>query len=87
MPSTMNISLPDTMKDFVDQQVDSGVYGSVSEYVRELVRRDQKERTQARLETLLLQGMKSGKPLLLDTDYRRSLLRDLGARRKKKKKV
>ena len=87
MPSTMNISLPDTMKDFVDQQVDSGGYGSVSEYVRELVRRDQKERTQARLETLLLQGMKSGKPLLLDTDYRRSLLRDLGARRKKKKKV
>jgi antitoxin ParD1/3/4 len=35
---TMNISLPDPMKHFVEEQVNTGAYSSVSEYVRELVR-------------------------------------------------
>jgi antitoxin ParD1/3/4 len=37
---TMNISLPDVLKDFVEEQVSSGKYSSASEYVRELVRAD-----------------------------------------------
>ena len=37
---TMNISLPDQLKEFVDDQVGSGRYSSVSEYVRELIRDD-----------------------------------------------
>jgi antitoxin ParD1/3/4 len=85
MPSTMNISLPDLMKAFVEEQVESGGYGSASEYVRELVRRDQKERAQARLETLLLEGLESGDPAPVNAEYRENLLRDLKARRKKKK--
>ena len=40
MPTTMNISLPDMMKAFVEEQVQSVGYGTVSEYVRDLVRRD-----------------------------------------------
>ena len=79
----MNISLPDVMKAFVEEQVNSGGFGSVSEYVRELVRRDQKERAEIRLETLLLEGIESGEPVQLDPDYRKNLLRDLRARRKK----
>jgi len=51
--STMNISLPDALKDFVDAQVAQGGYGTSSEYVRELIRKDQ-DRLQLR--TLLLQG-------------------------------
>lgn len=39
--STMNISLPETLKAFVDQQVSQRGYGTSSEYVRELIRRDQ----------------------------------------------
>ena len=39
--STMNISLPDTLKSFVDEQVHQGSYGTSSEYVRELIRKDQ----------------------------------------------
>lgn len=39
--STMNISLPDSLKGFVDEQVASGGYGTSSEYVRELIRKDQ----------------------------------------------
>jgi hypothetical protein len=40
---TMNISLPEPLKEFVNRQVSSGRYGSVSEYVRELVREDDRD--------------------------------------------
>jgi antitoxin ParD1/3/4 len=51
--TTMNISLPDSLKDFVDQRVNSAGYGTSSEYVRELIRRD-KDRVYLR--DLLLDG-------------------------------
>lgn len=59
--STMNISLPDSLKSFVDEQVSQRGYGTSSEYVRELIRKDQ---DRARLRTLLLEGAESapGKP-------------------------
>ena len=53
---TMNISLPDGLKAFVDEQVSQRGYGSSSEYVRELIRRDQ-DRQQLR--GLLLAGAAS----------------------------
>lgn len=64
--STMNISLPDTLKQFVDQQVTTAGYGTSSEYVRELIRRDQ-ERTQLR--QLLLAGAQSKPSGLADEAY------------------
>lgn len=51
--STMNISLPDTMKSFVDEQVSQRGYGTSSEYLRDLIRRDQDRQ---RLRGLLLAG-------------------------------
>ncbi|MBL8398263.1 MAG: type II toxin-antitoxin system ParD family antitoxin [Candidatus Accumulibacter sp.] len=54
--STMNISLPDSLKDFVDERVSQRGYGTSSEYVRELIRRDQ-DRLQLR--NLLLAGASS----------------------------
>jgi antitoxin ParD1/3/4 len=51
--STMNISLPDTLKAFVDEQVAQRGYGTSSEYVRELIRKDQ---DRLRLRGLLLEG-------------------------------
>lgn len=54
--STMNISLPDSLKAFVDEQVSQRGYGTSSEYVRELIRRDQ-DRLQLR--NLLLAGASS----------------------------
>ena len=53
---TMNISLPDTLRDFVDGQVASAGYGTSSEYVRELIRRDQER---LRLRAILLDGAQS----------------------------
>ena len=53
---TMNISLPDPLKAFVDEQVSQRGYGSSSEYLRELIRRDQ---DRLRLRGLLLEGAQS----------------------------
>ncbi|MBA2592266.1 MAG: type II toxin-antitoxin system ParD family antitoxin [Pseudomonadota bacterium] len=51
--SSMNISLPDSLKAFVDEQVAQRGYGTGSEYVRELIRKDQ---DRMRLRELLLEG-------------------------------
>lgn len=51
--TTMNISLPEALKEFVDRQVAGAGHGTASEYVRELIRRDQ---DRARLRELLLHG-------------------------------
>ena len=54
--STMNISLPESLKAFVDEQVNARGYGSTSEYVRELIR---KEQDIQHLRNLLLAGAAS----------------------------
>lgn len=61
--TSLNISLPDSMRQFVEEQVAAGGYSTASEYVRELIRTRQKERAQARLEQLLLEGLDSGPPI------------------------
>ncbi len=58
----MNISLPDPMRDFVQQRIDSGLYASVSDYVRDLIRRDQgiaenEARWLAELDASIAQGL------------------------------
>jgi len=57
--TTMNISLPDSMRDFVEITLNDDGYGSASEYVRELIRADQKRREQQRLEKTLLERLSS----------------------------
>ncbi len=74
--STMNISLPEAMKSFVDQQVSQGGYGTSSEYMRELIRKDQ-ERLQLR--TLLLEGAASRPTQAVDAAYFAKLRRKVPA--------
>ncbi|MBU2737651.1 type II toxin-antitoxin system ParD family antitoxin [Acidithiobacillus sp. ATCC 19703] len=64
--STMNISLPDTLKSFVDEQVNQGSYGTSSEYVRELIRKDQ---DRLHLRGLLLAGAASAPAAPADPAY------------------
>ena len=64
--TTMNISLPGALKSFVDEQVAGGDYGTSSEYVRELIRRDQDRQT---LRRLLLDGAESGRTDPADDTY------------------
>ncbi|MEY3883967.1 MAG: hypothetical protein RLZZ379_1245 [Pseudomonadota bacterium] len=56
MMSTMNISLPEQLKNFVDEHVAMAGYGTSSEYVRELIRRDQ---DRLYLRSLIIEGVKS----------------------------
>jgi antitoxin ParD1/3/4 len=58
--TTMNISLPDSMRAFIEQKIAQGGYSTASEYIRQLVREDQKRAAQERLEQLLLEGIDSG---------------------------
>ena len=57
---TMNVALPEDMKRFVQEQVANGGYSSVSEYIRDLIRSDQKEKARALLEAEVLKGLVSG---------------------------
>lgn len=66
---TMNIALPEPMKQFVQERVAEGGYSSVSEYVRELIRIDQKRKTEERLDALLLEGLHSGDPVPVTQEY------------------
>ncbi len=67
---TMNISLPDHLKSFVDEQVAGRGYGTSSEYIRELIRRDQ---DRLALRRLLLDGASSAPTEPVDADYFTSL--------------
>ncbi|GAE49629.1 hypothetical protein XPR_3767 [Xanthomonas arboricola pv. pruni MAFF 301420] len=62
----MNISLPDELKQFVDQQVQEHAYGSSSEYLRELIR---KQRDVEQLRGLLLDGANSGPSVATAPDF------------------
>ena len=64
--STMNVSLPEGLKSFVDEQVATRGYRTSSEYVRELIRRD---RDRQRLRGLLLDGGQSRPTLTADGGY------------------
>lgn len=68
--STMNISLPETLKSFVDEQVNQRGYGTSSEYVRELIRKDQDRQ---HLRSLLLAGAASAPTVPADSNYFESL--------------
>ncbi len=56
MATTMNISLPEALRDFIESTVNAGGYSSVSEYMRELIRKDQER---AVLREMLLGGARS----------------------------
>ena len=64
--STMNIALPEPLRAYVAQRVASGDYGNTSEYVRELIRKDQREQRIDLLRALVEQGLSSG-PATPDT--------------------
>ena len=72
--STMNISLPEALKSFVDDQVNARGYSTSSEYVRELIRKDQDRQ---RLRGLLLEGAASAPAVTADAEYFERLRRQV----------
>ena len=64
--STMNVSLSEALKDFVEDQVSARGYSTSSEYVRDLIRKDQDRQ---RLRALLLEGAASPQAVTADAGY------------------
>jgi antitoxin ParD1/3/4 len=85
---TMNISLPDQLKEFVEDQVGSGRYSSVSEYVRDLIRDDEKRKAQEKLEAMLMEGIQSSEPTEMTrqdwADIRQEAVKQFEARKSRK---
>jgi antitoxin ParD1/3/4 len=84
---SMNISLPDPLKQFVDGQIAQGRYSSASEYVRELIRADEKRKAEEQLEAKLLEGLDGPESKLTPADWtaiRNEALAKLAARKKRR---
>ena len=73
MLTTMTISLPDELKSFIEQRTKAGSFASNSEFIRQLVREDQKRAERERLEGLLLEGLDSGQPIRATDEYWKDL--------------
>jgi len=58
--TSLNVSLPEAMRNWIDRQVKEGGYGTASEFVREVLREARKTRARRELEEKLIEGIKSG---------------------------
>jgi antitoxin ParD1/3/4 len=56
----MSFALPESLREYIDTRVRDGNYGNTSEYLRELIRRDQEQQAAARLRDLIAEGLASG---------------------------
>jgi len=56
----MSFALPESMREYIDHRVAAGNYGNTSEYIRDLIRRDQEEQARQRLRDLIGAGLASG---------------------------
>lgn len=84
---SMNISLPDPLKQFVDGEIAQGRYSSVSEYMRELIRADEKRKAEEHLEAKLLEGLNSPESELTPAEWsaiRKEALAKLEERKKQR---
>ena len=79
--STMNISLPEQMKNWVEEQTEDGRFSNSSDYVRHLIRRDQERAEAVRLiKAEYEKGLASGKPRSFDADSFKKRMRDQSKR-------
>lgn len=68
--TSMNVSLPRSLRSFVDARVSDSCYTSASEYIRELIRKDRDQRSaQDRLESLVAEGIASGPAEPFEDDF------------------
>jgi len=74
--TTLTISLPDSLKEFIDIEVQTKGYGNVSEYVRGLLREAQAKEADSRLEALLIQGLTTGEDIPLSPAFWAELKQD-----------
>ena len=66
---TMNISLPEELKSFVDERISASSYSTYSEYIRELIRQDQQRNAEKKLAGLIAEGLSSQPTAPIDQSY------------------
>lgn len=81
--TTLTISLPEAMRQFIEGQVTSKGFGNVSEYFRSLVREAQEREEKARLEALLVEGLTGGGEVEVTADFWAELRADAARRLEK----
>jgi antitoxin ParD1/3/4 len=88
--TTVTISMPESLKQFLEHEVQTKGYGNVSEYMRELLRDAQSRNAEARLEALLLEGLAGSEDIPLSPAFWQDLKADTGkilARHRKTRKA
>ncbi len=58
--TTLNVSLPDALGEFVQERITQGDYKTADDYLRELIHEDQRRKAQEKLDALLQEGLESG---------------------------
>jgi antitoxin ParD1/3/4 len=84
--TSLNISLPEALKEYVKERVAEENFGTPSDYVRSLIREDKKRRDRERLDQLLLEGLRSDVETITP-EYLRELRREVGERIARKRKT
>lgn len=87
MTTTIHISLPESLKEYMDERVTEEHYATLSDYIRALVREDQKRRTEERLEKLLLEGLESGRGATLGSEEWKQFKQKVLARARERKRA
>lgn len=85
--TTVTISLPESLKAFVVKQIKRKGFGNVSEYFRTLLRDAQAREADARLESLLVEGLDSGPDVELTREFWRDLKTEAACLLKKHRKA
>jgi antitoxin ParD1/3/4 len=78
--TTLNVSLPEPLKDYAQERVSEGIYSNPSDYVRSLIRDDMRQSAQRRLEAYLLVGLNSGDPTPMDAAEWKSIRQEVQER-------
>jgi antitoxin ParD1/3/4 len=84
--TTVTVSMPDSLKEFLEHEVQTKGYGNVSEYIRGLLRAAQARDADTRLEALLLEGLAGAKDIAVNEDFWKELKTDAGRILEKHKK-
>jgi antitoxin ParD1/3/4 len=84
--TSMNVSLPEELKQFAEEQAQHR-YSTPSEYIRELIREDQKRKAKEKLDALLLEGLASGESIRADAKFWAELRQDALTKLQSQKKT
>jgi antitoxin ParD1/3/4 len=83
----MNISLPDSLKEYVKERVEEESYSTPSDYMRSLIREDMHRRDEQKLEQMLLEGIRSGRGMEIGSKEWKEFWEDIHTRIQEKTKT